>query len=84
MDCSHSLCLGCARSLALHDGGSNTAEITCPLCKEVTAVSGGDKAKELEDALIAAALKRFDVHPPRKNRVRIEVRETIMAACDAC
>src|SRR6056297_2739989 len=55
LDCSHSLCLDCARRLALHDSGSNTAEVTCPLCKEVTAISGGDKAREMEDALIAEA-----------------------------
>jgi len=72
LDCSHSLCLDCARRLALHDGGTNTAEVTCPLCKEVTAVTGGDKAREMEDALIADALKRFDVVPPRKSRARIE------------
>ena len=72
LDCSHSLCLDCARRLALHDGGTNTAEVTCPLCKNVTAVTGGDKAREMEDALIADALKRFDVVPPRKSRARIE------------
>ena len=73
LDCSHSLCLECARRLALHDGGTNTAEITCVLCKGVTSVGGGDEAKEAEDGLINDALRRFDIVPPRKSRPRIEV-----------
>jgi hypothetical protein len=72
LDCSHSMCLKCARSLALHVAGTLTAELTCPLCKIVTPVMGGEEAREAEDALIASALNRLDVHPP-KGRVRIEV-----------
>ncbi len=68
LDCSHSLCLECARRFALHEGGTTTAMLTCPLCKEVTAVSGADEARDLEDVLIADALKRFDIIPPRNRK----------------
>ena len=73
LTCSHSLCLECARRQALHDGGTNTANITCVLCQTVTEVGGSDEARDAEDALIREALSRFDIVPPRKRGPRIEV-----------
>lgn len=73
LTCSHSLCLECARRQALHDGGTNTVNITCTLCQTVTEVGGSDEARDAEDALLREAMSRFDIVPPRKRGPRIEV-----------
>ena len=72
LDCTHSICLKCARDLAREGGPQGFGTVSCPTCKRVTSVPGVDEARHMEGGLVANALRRFNISVAPTNP-RIEV-----------
>jgi len=73
LDCSHSICLACARDLAREGGPQQVfGAVQCPSCRHITAAEGVDQARHMEGSLIANALGRFSIPSPPSNP-RMEV-----------